>query len=197
MMNSMMLPMEEDTLTEEELAIFLDTNGLLESYIQRGGALESFRGSYDFYGFEPLRDIDPDDHIKYFGAEITRSSLNTDNIADDTRGLIGADAEDTGQIKIDFTIRFHESPGRGGPFDLKMSETEVLGAVFESLIIPIRQELETEVDGSLQTEFVIEHDNLLSDEDGNYGVVLRNGVPMHPDNYTIDPERRNGYHRRR
>jgi len=177
----------DGSLDEKELAIFLDTNGMLESFIQRGGALNSFRGSYDFFGFEPIRDIDPDDHINYFGAEITRSSLNSDNIADDTQGLLGSTADDRDSIKIDFTIRFHESPGRGGPHELDISDTEVLNAVWESLIVPVKRDLITGAGDTPQTEFNIEHENLLSDKDGNYGVLLRNGTIMDSDNYTIYP----------
>lgn len=183
----------EDTLNEEELAMFLDTNGMLESYIQRGGALDSFRGTHNFFGFEPVRDFETDDHITYFGAEITRSSLTSDNIADDTHGLVGSTADDTDPIKIDFTIRFHESPGKGGPHGLEMSNIEVLKGVWDSLIIPVRRELITEAGDSPETEFDIKHSNLLSDEvgdSGNYGVVLRNGIPMHRDNYTIDADQR-------
>ncbi|MFW6305496.1 MAG: hypothetical protein ACOC1V_06945 [Candidatus Saliniplasma sp.] len=178
----------DDTLDQQELAIFLDTNRMMESYIQRGGALNGFRGSYSFFGFEPIRDIESDDHIEYFGAEITRSSLNSDNIADDTQGLLGTTADDTEPIKIDFTIRFHESPGKGGPHEIDMSDTEVLSAVWESLIIPVRRDLITEAGPSPNTEFEIEHDNLLSDEEGNSGVVLRNENPMDPENYTIDTD---------
>jgi len=178
----------DDTLDEDELKIFLDTNGMLESYIQRGGALNSFRGTHDFYGFEPIRDIDPDDHINYFGAEITRSSLTTDNIADDTYGLLGSTADDTGPIEIHFTIRFPGETGKGGPHELDMSNTDVLRGVWESLIIPVRSELISEAGDSPETEFEIEHENLLSDEDGNYGVVLRNGIQLSRDNYTIDPD---------
>ncbi len=178
----------DDTLDEEELAIFLDTNGMLESYIQRGGALNGFRGSYNFYGFEPIRDIDPDGHIEYFGAEITRSSLNSDNIADDTQGLLGSTADDTSPIKIDFTIRFHESPGKGGPHEIKMSDMEVLRGVWESLIIPVKRELIVDAGVSPETEFNIEHENLLSDEDGNYGVLLKNDIPMNRENFTITPQ---------
>ncbi|MFO7791603.1 MAG: DUF835 domain-containing protein [Candidatus Saliniplasma sp.] len=181
----------DGTLNEEELEIFLGQSNMLESYIQRGGTLSSFRGSLNLFGFEPVRDIDPDDHINYFGAEIERSSLTSDNIADDTQGLLGSTADDSSSIKIDFTIRFHESPGKGGPHKLDMSETRVLKGVWESLIIPVRKELITEAGVSPQTEFDIEHENLLSDEtgdSGSYGRVLRNEMPMDPDNYTIDPE---------
>ncbi len=176
----------DDTLDQAELELYLNTNGMLESYIQRGGALNGFRGKVNINGFEPRRDIEPDEYIEYFGGPpITRSSLNSDDIAGDTKGLLGYSSEDTSPINIHFTISFREqTPGRLRQVD--MSDLRLLNAIWESMIIPVRQDLITDAGADPQTEFVIEQDNLLTNATGSYGIVLRNGLrEPEGDNYTI------------
>ncbi|MFW6142545.1 MAG: hypothetical protein ACOC53_08325, partial [Candidatus Saliniplasma sp.] len=187
----------DNELNEEELEPLLGTSGMLESYLQRGDTLSGFKGRYNLNGFEPVYNIDPDDHISYFGAEITRSSLTTDSILEDTQGLLRTGTDDPQPIKIDFTIRFDESPGKGGPYDIDMSNTDALKSIWQSLIIPKKRDLVIEggdlpspTEGYYEFDNAIEHENLLSNETGEagrYGVVLRNDFPMNSENYSIDP----------
>ncbi len=173
----------DDVLDYEELAYYLSTNGMLESYVQRGGALHSFR-RHSFYGFEPRRDIDPNDYIDYYGTPITRSSLNTANIADNTDGLLGFTSDSRDSITIHFKISFRENPGPG-PHEINMANLDVLKGVWESLVIPVRRELITDATLPSQTNFQIEHTDLLADSNGSYGVILRNGIREPSTNYSI------------
>ncbi len=184
-----------DTLSEKELEEFLYTSNMLEAYIQRGNALRDFEGKVDFEGFHPVYNIDPDDHISYFGAEITRSTLSTNNITEDTKGLVGTSVDDSFPITIDFTMGFDESPGKGGPYDISMSDSELLRSVWESLIIPVRNELDlnnAEPNGGKYTfDDIIDHENLLSNETGDsgrYGIILRNDTMMCSNKYSICPD---------
>ncbi len=174
----------DEVLDYDELAYYLGTNGMLESYVQRGGALHSFRRGTNFYGFEPRRDLDSNDYIDYYGTPITRSSLNTANIADNTDGLLGFTAHDTDPVNIHFKISFRENPGPG-PHKIDMANMDLLKGAWESLVIPVRQELITDASHPAQTTFQIEHADLLQDNNGSYGVVLRNEVMEPSNNYSI------------
>lgn len=185
-----------DTLNERELQLYLGTSGMLESYLQRGDALEggsgSFRNKINFFGFEPRRDIDRYDYINYYGTPIERSSLRTSSIRDNTKGLLGVAVDSPEPVIIDFTISFFESPG-SGPFDIDMANTEVMEAVWNSLIIPVRKELITDATLPVDPEdrtFYIEHTDLLSDGDDNYGLILRNGNRLDSDNFTTSSDGR-------
>ncbi len=174
----------DDVLDYDELSYYLSTNGMLESYVQRGGALHSFRSRTSFYGFEPQRDLDPNDYIDYYGTPITRSSLNTANIADNTDGLLGFTSLSTDPVYIHYKVSFRENPG-SGPHEINMANLDLLRGVWESLVIPVREELITDATLPAQTSFQIPHTDLLSDSNGSYGVVLRNGIREPPANYTI------------
>ncbi len=152
----------EGHLTEEQLNKYLQTNQMLESYVQRGTTLDGYRESHAYtrYGFTPQRDIDPDDQINYHGLKITRSSLTTNNVHDDTVGLVGSTAQDTSSLEIKFTISFHEAPGVQ-EYNLNMADHRVMTALFDSIIIPAEEVLIENAGSGFETEFELEHGNLL------------------------------------
>ncbi len=178
----------DDILDNDELELYLDVNGMLESYIQRGGALNGFRGKVNINGFEPIRDIEPDDYIEYFGGpRISRSSLNSDDIAGDTTGLLGYSRDDTTPITIHFQVSFREQTP-GGSREVDMSDLRLLNAVWDSIIIPVKQDLITEAGSNPQNTFNIEQDDLLTNATGSYGIILRNGIREPSENYSISSD---------
>ncbi|GEM_PF-2933865 len=171
----------EGELREEHLQKYLQTSRMLESYLQRGPTLSSYRDShaYTFQAadFTPQRDIEPDDYIDYHGVEIRRSSLTSSSILDDTVGLVGSTADDTSSIEIKFTISFHETPGTD-EFELNLADHRVMTAIFDSIIIP-RYDVLIARNATIPDtmEFQLEHSNLLV----NDGEVQARAVIFHPD----------------
>ncbi len=166
----------EGQLTEQHLNQYLQTSQMLESYLQRGTTLDSYRANnaYTRYGFTPQRDIDPNDHIDYHGVKITRSSLASNNIHDDTVGLIGSTADDTSSIEIKFTISFHETPGTQ-EHNLNIADHRVLTALFDAIIIP-REEILISANETLTShEFQLEHDGLLVKDGDPQARLIRFG----------------------
>ncbi|MFO8109564.1 MAG: DUF835 domain-containing protein [Thermoplasmata archaeon] len=162
----------EGELTEEHLNEYLQTNRMLESYLQRGGTLENYRKTslHPEYEFKPQRDIDPEDYIDYHGVKITRSSLTTDDIFDSTVGLFGSTADDTSTIEIKFATSFNERPGTQ-EYELNMADHRVTTAIFDSIIIPVEEVLVDENATEMPEEFQLEHENLLV-KDGEVQAVF-------------------------
>ncbi len=181
---------ESDTLTTQDLEDYLLTSRMLESYLQRGQTLRSFRDShaYSRYGFTPMRDIDPDEYIVYYGMKIERSSLNTNSMTDDTSGLIGTTGDDTSRITIQFTLGLHESPG-SHEYDIRLADHRILSAVFDAIIIPNEELLIDEAGTDFETEFELEKSNLLV-KDGDVQARLIRFDPV--GDYTLlDPQENN------
>lgn len=188
----------EGVLTEEHLTEYLQTNRMLESYLQRGDALNSYRRSnvHPVYEFMPERDIEPEDHIDYHGVKITRSSLTSNNIYDSTVGLLGSTAEDSSPIEIKFTISYHERPGTH-EYELNMADHRVMTAIFDSIVIPVEEiliERNETIPSPGQREYQLDHDNIIvkdgdiqarfvvRDLGGNI-TVIHPGEDITPDGY--------------
>ncbi len=181
----------DDTLDLEELMIYLKSAGILESYVQRGGELSSFRTSqhsYKYLNFTPQRDIEPNDYVKYYGVRITRSSLNTGSIADDTSGLLGTTSDDLTSLHIHFKISFHSGPG-AEEYDLDMADTLLMGALWESLIMPVRidyNNITNDQIDDLEDGLALKHDGILVKDGEPQGVVANNDNILPSDDFRFD-----------
>ncbi len=175
----------DDTLDKEEIGVYLRSANMLESYVQRGGELESFRDNAVFFGFSPRRDISSESY-EYYGVRVTRSSLNTDSVTDDTSGLVGSTADDTSPVHIHFKMSFHTGPG-SKDYTLDMADPTIMEAVWKSLMIPVHKNITIDTHNNHKTTYQLDHTDLLSDDNGSHGIVLRNGKPMEEQNYSFDP----------
>lgn len=168
----------DDTLDEEEITLYLRAGNMLESYLQRGGEMRGYRDGKipSRYGFMPQRDVDPDDPIEFYGTKITRSSLNTDSITDDTTGLVGTTRDETSKIDIHYKISFHSGPGTK-EYDIDMSDSRIMNAVWRSLLIPVNKRLVTRASGQdiqdLQNGVQLSHSDLLEKDGDVQGIVVK------------------------
>lgn len=182
----------DDTLDVEELGLYVRAANILESYLQRGGELNNFRtgkSSYTYLNFTPKRDIESTESIRYYGVRVTRSSLNTDSISDDTSGLIGTTSQDTSSIHIHYKISFHSGPG-SVEYDIELADERVMTALWHSLIMPVKRRLTTHASSAdidrLNDGIQLRHQDILVRDGEAQGIVLKNGVPMQEDHYSYD-----------
>lgn len=189
----------DDNLDPAELRLYLDQVGMLESYLQRGGELSSYRSGgksykYSYSGgeFTPQRNIEVDERIDYYGVKITRSSLNTDSLTDDTSGLVGTSADDSSPIDIHYKIAFESGPG-SKEHEVNLADHRVPTVLWNSLIIPVQRTVltnatDTEIADTVGTDIQLKHSDILVQGDEVQGIVLNNDVPMDENNYSFDTD---------
>ncbi|MGM0510350.1 MAG: DUF835 domain-containing protein [Thermoplasmatota archaeon] len=187
----------DEILDQAELQLYLDQVGMLESYLQRGGELSSYRNggkSYKYQHaegvFRPRREIDPTERIDYYGVSITRSSLDTDSLSDDTSGLLGSRPDDSSDIDIHYTIAFESGPG-SKEYELNLADHRVPTVLWDCFIIPVQRTIidnatSSQISSTIDSDIQLRHSDILVSEGEVQGIVLKNNVPMDENNYSFD-----------